>query len=218
MGGIALIIGSIGFFLTISFHPSSHDFMEAGSQLTSVISRTKLVHIPAAASLPILFFGALALSLRLASTNRVAIAALIVYGFAMIAATSNVIVDGFLSPSLIGKFLTTTSPTRETWQTIVGYNGQLNEAYAQVFVISSTVAIGLWSFAILNDRILGHLVGIYGLVLALFILGARASGGLTLAGNGFRWILLGQILWTMLAGVFLLRSNEYDQAAEHGQD
>jgi hypothetical protein len=208
IGGIALIAGSIGFVITMSFHPSGHDFTEAGDQLNAVVTQTMIIHIPAAISLPILFLGALALSRSLVASARLSMAAIVSYGFAMVAAMSNVVVDGFVAPPLMGRFVAATGPASDLWRAVLTYNGQLNEVYAQVFVIASAVAIILWSIAILRDRTFTLGIGIYGLLLGFLIAIAMVLGQLTIVNHGFRLVILGQITWFAIIGVLLLRLKE----------
>ena len=205
VGGIALIAGSIGFIITMSFHPSGHDFMEAGNQLSHVITRTIIVHIPAAVSLPILFLGALALSRSLASPDRIAIAAIVAYGFAAVAAMSNVVVDGFVAPGLMGKLITAAPPASDMWRVVLSYNGRLNEVYAQIFLIASSAAITLWSIAILRNRTLAVGIGIYGVLLGPIIVIALTMGHLTLAEHWFRLFIVAQVAWFIIVGALLLR-------------
>lgn len=205
IGGIALIAGSIGFIITMSFHPSGHDFMEAGNQLSNVITRTVVVHIPAAVSLPILFLGTLALSRSLASPDRLAVAAIVAYGFAAVAAMLNVVVDGFVAPGLMGKLITAAPPASDMWRVVLGYNGRLNEVYAQIFLIASSAAITLWSIAILRNRTLAVGIGIYGVLLGPAIVIAIATGHLTLGEHWFRLVIVVQVAWFIIVGAFLLR-------------
>jgi hypothetical protein len=210
MGGIALILGSMGFILTMSFHPSGHDFFEAGNQLNALITRTIIVHVPAAVSLPILFLGALALSRSLASPDRLSIIAIVAYGFAVFSAMSNVVVDGFVAPGLLGKLVAATPPASDMWHVLSTYNSYLNEVYAKIFVMASSAATMLWSIAILRNRRLGLGAGIYGVILGPAIMILLASGQLTLAAHWFRLIIFAQVAWFIIVGVLLLRLKETD--------
>jgi hypothetical protein len=210
IGGIALIAGSIGFLLTLGFHPAGHDLTEAGNQLGAVVAHTKAIHIPAAISLPLLFFGALALSRKFSAASPLTTAATVFYGFAMVAAVFNVVVDGFLAPDLIAKVLTATSTTKEIWQQILSFNTQLNTTLAEVFVVASSIAIALWSVAIVRKV---YFLGIYGILMTIAILVSLALGYLSLASHAFRLVLLGQILWVALAGLVLLRAKENETAS-----
>ena len=213
MGGIALILGSLGFILTMSFHPSGHDFFEAGNELNALITKTIIVHVPAVVSLPILFLGALALSWSLASPDRLSFIAIVAYGFAAVAAISNVVVDGFVAPGLLGKLVAATTPSAsDMWRVVSRYNGQLNEVYAKIFVVASSVATTFWSIAILRNRRLGLGAGIYGVVLGPSIVIAVASGQVTLAAHWFRLIIVAQVAWFIIVGVLLLRLKEQDTA------
>jgi hypothetical protein len=194
----------------MSFHPSGHDFFEAGNQLNALITRTIIVHVPAAVSLPILFLGALALSRSLASPDRLSIIAIVAYGFAVFSAMSNVVVDGFVAPGLLGKLVAATPPASDMWHVLSTYNSYLNEVYAKIFVMASSAATMLWSIAILRNRRLGLGAGIYGVILGPAIMILLASGQLTLAAHWFRLIIFAQVAWFIIVGVLLLRLKETD--------
>src|SRR5712692_4341932 len=94
-GGIALIAGSLAGIITMGLHPTVRD-LSAPDQLAPMTLLLIGVHALAVLSLPIMFLGAVALSRRVASPDRLAIAALVVYGFALTAVLVAAVVDGFV--------------------------------------------------------------------------------------------------------------------------
>ncbi|HME91451.1 MAG TPA: hypothetical protein VKE49_08500 [Myxococcaceae bacterium] len=203
MGGIALIAGSVGSLLTMAFHPSGRDFFVPG-QLDSVTRMNIGVHALAIASMPFLFLGALALSRRLSSPDRLAIAGLVVFGFALAAGMAAGTVSGFVAPSLAREIITTASPITEGWRIVAKYNGRLNHAFAAVLAVASSGAIVLWSASIVKNRALALGIGIYGLVLGPAIVIALVSG-LPFSVHGFGLVILGQTIWFIAVGILLWR-------------
>jgi hypothetical protein len=89
------------------------------------------------------------------------------------------------------------------WRMISHYNFYGNQAYAQVFVAASSVAIVLWSVSIWRGRELARGLGIYGCILGPVILIALFSGRLTLDAHGFGIVVFGQAAWFAVAGRLL---------------
>lgn len=203
-GGLALIAGTVGFLITMSLHPTGHDLVAPG-QLARMTHLTVAVHSLALASVPVLFLGAFALTRRLASPDRLAIGALVIYSFAGVAGVNAAVAGGLVSPGLVRQMLDATSPDRETWDIVLHYNGYLNQAFAQIYVVASSVAIVLWSAAILRNRALARGVAIYGCLAAPLIVLALLAGHLRLNVHGFGLVVLSQAVWFITVGVLLSR-------------
>jgi hypothetical protein len=205
-GGIALIAGSCCGIATMALHPTARDLF-APDKLATMALLLIGVHALAVASLPLMFLGALALSHRLASLDRLAIAALVVYGFALAAVLVAAVVDGFVVPGLARQIMTTAPPASEGWRIALYYNGLLNQAFARVFLVASSTAIVLWSASILRSRALAPGVGIYGLLVGPAVVIAVVSG-LRLDPHGAGSLILGQSLWFIAVGTLLWRLKE----------
>src|SRR5207302_6611267 len=95
----------------------------------------------------------------------------------------------------------------DMWRVAFRYNGEVNQAYALVFVVASSVAIVLWSAAILRGRVFDRGVGYYGCILGPATLALVLSGHLSLGVHGFGMIVLGQTIWFVIAAVLLWRTN-----------
>ena len=199
-GGIALIAASLAGILTMSLHPTVRD-LSAPDKLAPMALLLVAVHALAVASMPVLFLGALALSRRLASPDRLALAALVVYGFALAAVLVAAVVDGFVVPSLSREIMTAPPPATEEWR-IAHYNGLLNQSFARVFLVASSTSIVLWSVSILRSRTLAPSVAIYGLLVGPAVIAAVVSG-LRLDPHGAGSLILAQSLWFIVVGTLL---------------
>ena len=204
MGGIALIVGTVGTMITMALHPTGGDLFEPG-QLESATNMFINAHALAIGSLPVLFLGALGLSRRLAAPDRLAIAALVLYGLALAAAMVAAVVSGFVAPDLARRELIATGSEADGWQIVFHYNGLLNQAFAGVLVLASSVAIVLWSAAIVRSRVLARGIGFYGVVSGPVIIIALVSGHLTLDIHGFGLVVLVQAVWFIVVGSLLCR-------------
>lgn len=213
MSGWALIAGSAASIITMSLHPTGHDLFAPG-QFHSTARLGVAVHALALVSLPVLFLGGCGLSRRLASANRLAFAALITYGFALVAVMNAAIFSGLVAPGVASRIIDAEPTAADAWRIAFRYNGDLNQAFALVFVVASSVAILLWSLAILRSANLARGLGTYGCILAPIAMLAVLSGHLRLDVHGFGAIILGQAIWFVSAGMQLFKTG---QPANAGQ-
>jgi len=214
MSGLALIAGSFGFIITMSLHPSGRDLFVPG-QLEPLAQLAVATHALALASLPVLFLGAFGLSQRLAAAGRLAMAALVMYAFAVVAAMNAAAVSGLVAPTLVREVLAASPSSSEAWRIAFDYNGFLNHAFALLFVVGSSVAIVLWSIAILRSATLARGVGTYGCILGPITLIAVLSGHLKLDVHGFGVVVFGQALWFIIVGALLCRIRATEYPSSH---
>lgn len=201
MSGLALITGMVGTIITMIFHPTGHD-LSAPGHLASMMQVNVAVHSLALVCIPILFLGALGLTQRLAAPNRLALAGLVLFGFAEVGAMIAATASGVVAPGLF-HHIATDPNMADTWRAVLTLNGHLNQAFALVFVVASSAAIALWSAAILKNNTFARALGIYGCILAPLTVLAVLSGHLHLNVHGFGLIVLGQAVWFITAGVLL---------------
>jgi len=202
MSGLALITGMIGTIITMAFHPTGHDLLASG-EFDSVARIAVAVHALALICLPILFLGSLGLHCRLAASNRLSLAALVMYGFAMVAVMNAATLSGLVAPGVARHMVTNETRSRDMWSVAFHLSGDLNQAFATVFVVASSAAILLWSIAIFRSSIFARALGVYGCILAPLTLIAVLSGHLRLNVHGFGMVVLGQAVWFISAGVLL---------------
>ena len=203
-GGLALILGSIGGMVTMALHPTGHDLFAPGA-FDSVARLNVAVHALAIASLPVSFFGALALARRVATPDRLSIGALVVYGYAAVAVLVAAAASGFVTPVLARGMLDASETAKERAHALLDYNFELNQAFAKVFTVGSSAAIALWSIAILRTRALASGLGVYGLVLGSAAIAGILSGHLRLDVHGMGIVVLGQAIWFVAVGILLCR-------------
>jgi hypothetical protein len=196
---MALIAGSCGMILTMAVHPSGHI---AAAQLPDMIRKLILVHGFALSCVPVLFLGALGLSRRLETPNRLGVTGLVVYAFALIAVMNAAVADGLVTPSVLERIVASTGAQSaiDTWTLFSRYTFILNQAFAQVYVAAASVAVMVWSAAVWRSRRLALGLAIYGFILGVVTLAALFSGHLRLDVHGFGAVMLGQAIWFVVAG------------------
>ena len=202
LGGIALIAGITTGIVTMIFHPITR-----GGQMTPAeFERFAMVNISAhglaIAGVPLLFLGALALTRRLDSPGRLAVAALVIYALGLIGVTIAPALSGLVATDILGQAM---RQPEAGWNTFLRYNFMLNQAFSAIFVVASCAAIALWSLMILRTRALAAGLGIYGLVVAPITAVALLVGVLRLDVHGFGLVIFTQAIWFISAGALLLR-------------
>jgi hypothetical protein len=206
MGGIALIVGTIGAVITLLIHPSGRDLF-APDQFTRTAYLLVVAHALAIVSVAALFLGALAITRRLASPGRLAIAALVVFGFACTAVISSATVDGFVGPAVLRKVIFEPPQVSDQWRVLLAYNDLINQAFAEVFVVAWAIAIVLWSVSIVRSRLLAPAAGIYGLFMGAASVIAVVAG-VSGHADAIHLVMLGQIIWFPIVGILMWRLKE----------
>jgi hypothetical protein len=202
LSGLALIAGSGGMIITMSLHPTGH---VAADQVEPMIHMLIAVHALALACVPVQFLGAWGLSRRVASPNHLAVTGLVLYTFALFAVINAAVADGLVMPSLLRQIVASAGLPQaiDGWRMMSRYNFYVNQAYAQVFVAASSVAIVLWSASTWRSRELAPGLAIYGCILGPVTLLALFSGRVNLDAHGFGLVVFGQAGWFIVAGALL---------------
>jgi hypothetical protein len=159
----------------------------------------------ALASLMVLFLGALGLAQRVKSADRLDIAALVLFAFASVAVMSAAVMDGLVAPNILRRLVEAGAGAGESWRIVFRYNFEINQAFARLYAVTSSIAIILWSISMLKNRALARGLGIYGCVIGPVAVLAVASGRLGMDVHGFGAVVLGQAIWFVTAGVLLRR-------------
>jgi len=202
--GLALIAGSVAGIITMTLHPTGQHVLTPG-QLESMARMLVAVHALALAGLPALFLGAWGLSRHVGTDDRIAFAALVTYTLALVAVMNAAVFDGLVAPAIIRQMADAAPSSTEMWHMMLNYNFRQNQAFAQLYVAASSVAIALWSISIARSQTLARGVAIYGVVIAPITLIALFSGHLRLNVHGFGAVMLSQAIWFITAGVLLCR-------------
>ena len=207
LGGLALVIAAVASVITMAVHPSGHHGVMSRREMEILGWLTRGVHGFAIASLPIAFLGALGLTRYLQASNRIAVSALVIYGFGLAAIMAAAAMSGFVAPTVMSQLVAGDRMT-DVRRLFLDYTFALNQAFASVFVVAGCAAVFLWSVAIWRSGLLWRGLAIYGLVLGLGIILIFLSGHLSLDVHGFGIVAFTQSIWFVLAGLGLYGSNQ----------
>lgn len=192
---VVLIVGSVGMIITMIFHPHGRTGPEGVDHLVRV---TVATHSLALLSTPLVFLGALGISRWLKGPDRLAVAAVALFGFATVAVMNAAVLNGLVAPNVIRQLVGESGDARDRWQALMRYGFEMNQAYARVYAVASGLAIALWSAAMLKNRKGGTGVAIYGCILAALTVGGIGSGLLTPDVHGFLLLVFGQAIWFLV--------------------
>ena len=128
----------------------------------------------------------------------------------MITAAANAaIMSGFVASSVIREIVAAGKGSAgDAWQVMLTYTHGMNQAYAQVFVVTSSVAVFLWSVVILKGKALPSWIGVYGSIFTCLSVVVLLSGYLPLDVHGFGLVALLQAIWFISSGMQLLTTRE----------
>jgi len=204
LSGLALIAGSVGLVATLGLHPTGRGMFDP-NQVESVARALVMVHSLGLASLPLWFLGACGLSKRIGTDDWLVMTGLGIYGFALAAILNAVVFDGLVTPGL-ARAIVNAAPDRVVgWKIAFNYNALVDEAFLRVFLVLSSVAILLWSCAILRSGALSPTLGIIGCLLGTLAAVGQVAGLIGRNPHILTMVLLGQALWLSGAGWQLYR-------------
>jgi hypothetical protein len=207
LGGIALIVGAVSGMITMSLHPVAGAHPITPAQFEKLAALMIGVHVLAIAGIPFSFLGALALTRRLDSPSRLALAGLVIYSLSLVAVMIAPAISGLVGTEII-RHVIERGADSEQWRTLMKYNFLINQAFAKIFVVASCGAVALWSITIVKNHGLPVALGIYGLLLGSVSVIALICGVLSLDAHGFGLVVFSQAIWFIVAGILLLRSND----------
>lgn len=205
VNGLAMIAGSVGVLVTLILHPGERGLFDP-AQVESIGRTMIIVHSLALVSLPLWFAGAFGLSRRIGSNNWLGITGLIIYGFALAAMMNALVIDGLVTPGLARAIANAAPDKAVGWKIAFNHNALMDQAFMSVFLVASSVAITLWSMAIVRSAALTRSLGIFGCVLGTATVIAQLTGWLGQYPHIFFVVLIGQAIWFFTAGVQLFRS------------
>lgn len=199
LGGTSLVIGALSGLVTMAFHPTHHD-VAAGQA-----ARSLAVHGLALAGVPLTLYGAFVLTRRIASRDALAELALAYFGAAAVAVMLAATSSGFIASGLLSEMGQWAGTERVVGEAMLHSTWQWNQAFARIHVAASSVAIGLWSVAILRGGELSRRAAIYGLIVAALTLLALLTGQLRMDLHGFGAVVVAQAVWLIVLGLELRR-------------
>jgi hypothetical protein len=213
LGG-ALITGSAAAVLTMALHPTGGDPSRYAGAIAERIPLTQTAHGLGIAGVLLLAIGFAGFSQRLGLHRASAIAGLVLYAFAGMAAVCAMVLSGFVSGDVIWAYREAAPTDQGALRQLFFYGGWLTDAYTRVFVAGSGAALAAWSLGLLSVKRLTGLAW-FGLAVGVGEIALLAAGMSVFNLHGLGALVLFQAIWSVAVGVVLLRRPEWS-AAEGG--
>jgi hypothetical protein len=196
---LLLIAAPLVTVLIMAIHPTGRDLAMDYERVARV---NHFVHGTAMLALPLVFLGLLGLSRRLRHAD-LAVAGLVGYGVAVVSWMIAGVASGYLQTELLGELRDVAPPDEAMYLALGHYTWWVNQAFAAVGVVASSLAIALFSAAMLRRRGAWRYLGLAGLLGMVLLLLFRAGGALDLDVQGFGIIVGFQTGWLVAAGIAL---------------
>jgi hypothetical protein len=205
---IALILGSIGGILTMIAHPVGVDVAPTNENASHAIQLGIMVHALAVASVMIQYFGLLGFCRNLGLERPIVSAALVIYGFSAVAVMCAAVLDGFGATALAKDALSADEPTRKLLSLLSHYNYYVNQGFAKIFLVGSSVAVIIWSGLLLKLGGFAKIIGVLGCAISSICLILFVAGHLQTDRHGFGLFFFAQSVWMVLTAVWIFRNND----------
>lgn len=184
--GICLGLSTLGILFTMAFHPTGHEVVSGGA---GTLNLNAAVHALAILTMPLALYGLLVFTRRLAAPNLPRIAFLF-YLLGSVAGMIAAVASGFIGPAVSDDSV------------LFHYTGYVNRGFATILVLATSIAILLWSIALLRQV---RWLGIVGIIIGVLVFVAVASGHVRLNVHGFGAVVIAQSIWTVCVAVLLVR-------------
>ena len=208
--GITLIAGPVLSVAVMSHHPvaQASGAAERLSELARMATFSGLVHGLLIALSLLVLWGLLSFADALGWQLQAVRLAAIAYAAGTVCMLGAATVSGFVVPRLAAHFVDVPAPDLGGALAALRLCFEINQSLAAIGTVALSAGIALWSWTLVGgaagsagSRGLGAL----GLLVGLLPAGALISGALRLDVSGMLAVIVAQAVWTIGAGVCLLR-------------
>lgn len=211
----ALIGGVAAGLLTMMLHPTGSEVVQAASQGENNTLVTA-VHALAIAGQGAQLAGAVALVRRLVHRRDLGVGGYVFFALAAICALIAATASGFVAPGSVSGYGEANEATRQAMLQSLHYTAIINRSFSQLFVLASSVAILLWSLAMIIGRDVSRALGWFGVILSVALIATAGSGHVSLDIHGFGSVVLLEGIWLSWAGVRLWGSQPPTRVSDTG--
>jgi hypothetical protein len=192
----ALVVGTIGLFVTMGLHPTGAEAL-ANAERGGLNLLARGVHALAIAMMPLLLVGFLGVTRRLQARPGLSACAFASWGLALVSVMLAAIMSGLVAPALADRIAESAASQRDDLLRLLRYTGTLNQAFAAVYVALGGAAMVAWSLALRAERGAPRLLPWLGVVAGAVAAVGTLGGWLALDVRGFGAVVLGQGVWML---------------------
>ena len=198
-----MIAGTLAGLLTMAVHPTGRDVvansLSGGHNFLAIGA-----HALSIAAQPVMLAGLLPLTAQLGRKSEIAsYLAFILYSLAAVAVLIAAVASGLIVPSLTENLQSANEVIQEVVRSQMHFAGEINQAFAKVYVMFSSAAIALWSLAMLRTELFSRALAALGLIVSALLIAGVAVGHLTLGIHGFGAVVLAEGAWMIATGLRL---------------
>ena len=195
---LALVIGTVAGMLVMALHPSGREVVQNASSGGSNAA-VSLVHAMAVIGEGLVLAGALAIVARLRARLDLAVGGYVFFALGGVAIIIAAVASGFLAPAAVRGIAEVDAAERAGMLNDLHFAGMINQAFAKISVIFTSIALSIWSAAMLRTGAFTRGLAVYGTVLAALLLVGVGSGYLRLNIHGYGLVVLGTTVWQIAA-------------------
>jgi hypothetical protein len=132
--------------------------------------------------------------------------ALLTYGVGVLAMVGAASISGFVIPRMAMLAVPTSDVDLSITGQLFVLCAVLNRTMASLGALAMSVGIVSWSLDLVRGAVFERVVGIFGILTGVAIVVALPTGVLSLNVVGMFWVVVGQAVWGVGAGVVLYRA------------
>ena len=204
--GVAMIVFTLLILLTMIIHPAGGNFQ----RLLQLVPLTMGAHALAIVALPFAAVGFWGLTRRIGADNLLSVSAFAFAVLGLIAAVMAATTNGLVVPLFIRQYKDASADMVNTLKPLLTYMHTVNLAFDFIYTGAFSLAILLWSIAILSTRRLARWIGGLGIVVAIASAGVVGLGISPGSLYGFHLFVMGLVSWTIAVGVTMMHQPNSD--------
>ena len=199
---LCLVIGSMLMTLTMVLHPAAGSL----AQLVKTKNIIIISHAIAIFAVPILMVGYLGLMKIFGSQGLFSVLSFIVTAQALVCGLIAATINGLALP-ILAQDLNQNPAASGILPYLVRNDLALNHAFDYVFIGAMCLGTLLWSITLLISRKLPAFIAYMGIVLFALSILLLATGILMINLSGFRFFIVGQVIWILVVAIALAKSS-----------
>lgn len=205
--GIIIVVGTLASVAFMTHHPevSSRGVQDAIVEIGAEAGLTRLIHGALIVVMGGYLYAFWVFADRLALSGTDTRAGLVAYAIGTAAFIGAALISGFIVTGLAERYTTFPPDAQASFGDLVRLSGIANQALAKLGTLSVSVAIFLWSLALLRRSKLERVAGLIGVVAGLLPFLGILSGRLQLHVKGMTAVVVAFGVWYLLIGVQLIR-------------
>lgn len=197
LGGMAMLGAVLATMATMALHPTGHDIMRDPG---TMVARNVFVHALGLFAAPLAAYGAFVLARSMAGFGAFSELGFAFHAVSAVGTVMAATLNGLVAPNLLLRVGSLEGTARETMALLLNYNSSVNQAFARVLVVGSSIAILIWSIEILRTRAFPRAAGAFGCIAAVLILLAVVIARIRLDIHGFGAVVILQSAWYVWIG------------------